>query len=235
MIRQLPLSPAPVHHETVGSFLGRLADANRLKPHTLPTLLGISTLPRHTDPKNPWPPSAVTTLATLTGRAPAVLLTALPALALPSPGTTLVGPGRIRPACRSCMATHGIASTVIQHTADHEDVCLRHHRWLAAPEQYPLDHLPDVLAANRRHRALARQAGQALADAYQNARTAVTAWFTAADHPELLNRWISRLETLPEDPFGHPGHPSPQRIALALYPEAVALTADYLTSRRTRA
>ena len=26
-----------------------------------------------------------------------------------------------------------------QHTGDHEDVCLRHHRWLAAPEQYLLD------------------------------------------------------------------------------------------------
>jgi len=106
---------------------------------------------------------------------------------------------------------------------------------LAAPGEYLLDHLPDVLSANRRHRFLARQAGPALVDAHRDARTVVTAWFTAADQPELLDRWIRRLEALPEDPFGHPGHPSPQRIALALYPEAVALTADYLTSRRTKA
>jgi hypothetical protein len=76
-----------------------------------------------------------------------------------------------------------------------------------------------VLAANRRHRVLARRPGQALAAAHREARTSVTAWFTAADHPELLDRWIRRLEALPEDPHSPPG---PQRIALAVYPEAVA-------------
>jgi hypothetical protein len=88
-----------------------------------------------------------------------------------------------------------------------------------------------VRTANRRHRALARHCGQALAAAHREARTAVTAWFTTADNPDLLDRWIRRLEALPEDPFGHPGHPDPQRIALVIYPEAVALTADYLAPR----
>jgi len=220
-----------VHRETVGSFLGRLADANRLKPHTLPALLGISTLPRHTDPKTPWPQAAVTILATLTGRPATALTAALPALAQPPPGTRSAGPGRIRPACRSCMAVRGILSTVIQHTSDHQDICLRHHRWLAAPEQYLLSHLPEVLTANRRHRRLIRRAGSTAADKHQQARTAVGAWFAAADHPDLLESWIRRLEALPEEPFGHPDHPSPQRIALAVYPETVALTAEYLASR----
>ena len=230
MIRRLPLSPPPVRRETLGSFLGRLADANRLKPHTLPALLGVRALPRHGDPKDPWPPTAITALATLSGRTPAALAAALPALASPLPGMTPIDQSRIRPACRTCMSARGISSTVIQHTADHEDVCLRHHRWLDAPEQYPLDHLTDVLTANRRHRALARRSGQPLAAAHRNARTAVTAWFTTADHPDLLDRWIRRLDVLPEDPFGYPGHPSPPRIALVVYPEAVDLTADYLAT-----
>lgn len=237
MIRQLPVSPPPIHRETVGSFLGRLADANRLKPHTLPTLLGIRTLPRHTDPKDLWPTETITALATLTGRTPTALADALPALAPASSGTESewIGGGRIRPACRGCMSARGIASTVIQHTAEHEDVCLRHHRWLGAPEQYRLDHLTDVLAANRRHRALARRSGQALAAAHREARTAVTAWFTMADNPDLLDRWIRRLELLPEDSFGRPGHPSPPRIALVVYPEAVAMTANHLASHRAQA
>jgi hypothetical protein len=85
-----------------------------------------------------------------------------------------------------------------------------------------------VLSANRRHRALARRSPPALAAAHRAARTAVTAWIATADHPDLHDRWIRRLETLPEDPFGHPGHPDPQRIALVTYPEAVALAADNL-------
>lgn len=128
------------------------------------------------------------------------------------------------------MTARGISNTVIQHTADHEDVCLRHHRWLGAPEQQPLDYLTDVSAANRRHRTLARRIGQAFAAAYREARTAVSTWFTTADNPDLLDRWIRRLELLPEDPFGNPGHPSLPRIALIVCPEAVTPTADYLAS-----
>ena len=235
MIRRLPLSPPPVHRETVGSFLGRLADANRLRPHTLPALLEIRTLPRNADPQSPWPPAAVTVLAALTGRTPTALAAALPAIAPSSPDTMSVDHSRIRPACRSCMSARGILSTVIQRTADHEDVCLRHHRWLAAAEQYRLDQLPDVLIANRRHRRLARRLGPAQAAAHLNARAEVTTWFTTGDRPDLLDRWIRRLDTLPEDRLGHPRHPSPQRIALALYPEAVALTADYLASAMSSA
>lgn len=234
MIRRLPLSPPPVHRETVGSFLGRLADANRLKPHTLPALLDVRTLPRHADPTTPWPSVAVTTLATLTGRTSTALANALPALAPPPPLAVPNARGRIRPACRSCMSARGILSTVIQHTADHEDVCLRHRRWLAAPEQFQLDHLLDVLSANRRHRGLARRGGPALATAHQEALAAVTAWFIAADHPDLLDRCTRRLEALPEDLHGHPGHPSSQRIKLVLYPEAVTLTAERLTPQRLR-
>lgn len=229
MIRQLPLSPPPVHRETVGSFLGRLADANRLRPRTLPTLLGISTLSRHADPKRPWPPGALAMLADLTGYTAETLRTALPALdaSRASTRTPQDGASRIRPACCTCMDARGITSIVIQHTTDHEDICLRHRRWLAPPEQYSLDQLPDVLAANRRHRRLARRAGHPLAAVHRAARTAATEWFNAADHPELLERWIGRLGALPEDPLGHRDHLSAQRIALAIYPEAVTLTAIY--------
>lgn len=123
------------------------------------------------------------------------------------------------------MSARGISSTVIQHNADREDICLRHHRWLAASEQYPLDRLPGALTANRRQRTLTRRAGATTAEAYRDGHTTVTAWFTAADHADLHCRWIHRLRVLPEDPLGQPGHPSPQRIALAVYPDAVALAA----------
>lgn len=233
-MRPLPVRPAPVHRETTGSYLARLADANRLKPATLPTLLGVNPVARDGDPGQPWPSSAVSALADLTSRSATALLAALPALGpgpVP-PHQQTPGDSHLRPACRSCMTARGITGLVIQHTAPHEHVCLRHHRWLAAAQQYNLDQLPDVLTANRRHRRLARRATTTITTAHLTAQATTNAWFTTTADPDLHERWTRRLETLADEPFGHPHHPSTQRVELAVYPETVILTALHASAAR---
>ena len=42
LLRALPIAFAPVHGETIGSYLNRLADANRLKVSTVSTVLDLS-------------------------------------------------------------------------------------------------------------------------------------------------------------------------------------------------
>jgi len=158
----LPIALPPVHHETLGSYLARLADANRLKPSTLPALLSEARhLQRDGDHTRHWHPHAIDDLAALTGRPATTLLHALPALREhpnPPQAITETTEHRIRPACRDCMAARGIHGLVIQRAAHHDHVCLRHRRWLPAGDQYRLDALPEVMRANIRHRRLARRA-----------------------------------------------------------------------------
>lgn len=227
--RQLPIALPPVHHETLGSYLGRLADANRLKPSLLPGILGDPRpMQRDTDFIRPWQPGAIDDLATLTGRTPAALRRALPALRMPPAAAKNAAP-RIRPACRACMAARNIRGLVIQHAANHECVCLHHRRWLAAPDQHRLDTLPEVLRANIRHRRLTRRADTLIDGhrAHLDAQHRVRAWFADATHTNLNERWAHRLHLLGEDPFGNPHYPSQERVDLAAYPEAVILSCLY--------
>ncbi|MFD7019148.1 hypothetical protein [Streptomyces sp. NPDC059928] len=48
----------------------------------------------------------------------------------------------------------------------------------------------------------------------------------------LRQRWIRRLDTLGEDPFGDPDRPSEARIELVTYPEAVVLTGLFASAYR---
>jgi hypothetical protein len=221
--RLLPIALPPVHRETLGSYLGRLADANRLKPSTLPELLGQPrTAPRDADYPQSWSPTASNILATLTGRPVQTLIHALPALRNPSTTGFATLPQPVRPACRTCMAARGIHGLVIQHAARHECVCLRHRRWLATADQHRLDTLPEILTANIRHQRIMRRSGSPTSE--NPAHDTVRTWFTEATHRQLHERWTHRLHLLGEDPYGNPHYPSQERIDLATYPEAVTLT-----------
>lgn len=110
--RLLPLTPPPVHRETLGSYLNRLADANHLTIGYLSSLVGPSRQHRRVDNRvGYWTPDALGRLVALTGRSPSCLIHAMPPLGtigdplrpLRSATEEVIEPRR-RPACRLCMA-----------------------------------------------------------------------------------------------------------------------------------
>ncbi|SOD88005.1 TniQ family protein [Streptomyces sp. Ag109_G2-15] len=234
-LRALPLTPPPVHRETIGSYLNRLADANHLTIGYLSSLVGPSRQHRRVDNRvGYWTPEGLRRLAALTGRSPSSLIHAMPPLGsigdplrrLPLSATEEVLEPRRRPACRLCMARRHIRGLVVRSTPHHEGVCHRHHRWLLGDEQHDLTRLPEVLRANlRHHRIVRRGTHPCTALAYIEARDRLTRWFTSESTGESLRqRWNRRLDVLGEDPFGDPHRPSEARIELATYPEAIVLT-----------
>ncbi|GGT40718.1 TniQ family protein [Nonomuraea spiralis] len=240
--RRLPISFGPVQGELLGSYLHRLADANRISVGVITAVISEE-LPtscnREQDTLSGWSPSCLADLARLTGRTVANLDRALfqfkdlqPSLPIlhraPLPELTR----RWRTAaCRCCTAKHGIRGLAIRRTLPHESVCLVHRRWLPSEEQFRLDALPAMLRANRRHRRMAsRHDPLAFGLAYINISHQLRRWCETKAQPELQERWTQRLALLGEDPYGNPNLPSRQRAALVVYPEAVSLT-GLLTNR----
>jgi hypothetical protein len=233
-LRSLPLALPPVHRETIGSYLNRLADANHLTIGYLSSLIGPSRQHRRVDNRvGYWTPDGLSRLAVLTGRSPSTLIRAMPSLGLigdpvrrlPLSATEEVVEPRRRPACRLCMARRHIRGLVVRSTPHHEGVCHRHHRWLLGDEQHDLTRLPEVLRANLRHRRIVRRGTHpSTALAYIDARDRLNRWFTSDSGGESLRQcWKRRLDVLGEDPFGDPHRPSEARIELVTYPEAVVL------------
>jgi hypothetical protein len=166
---QTPLSPlpvpaAPVTGETLASFLGRLAAANRT---TTDTLLGI--LPpwfrvktrwhddRWQHPRlDPWAADAAGALAMISGSSTTGTTNALPAF-----GGNRGQPVRAVTACRPCTAACRSREPVPVHLPAHHQVCLRHGIWLSAPgtPQFSVSNCPDILNAEHRARRLARDHG----------------------------------------------------------------------------
>jgi hypothetical protein len=227
-LRVLPVTLPPVHGETIGSYLNRLADANHLTISILSGLLGVARRHRRDDDSpTGWSPDTLTRLSALTGRPAPSLTRALPALHrlrtspphIPlAPNQELTEPPR-RPACRPCMAHRGIHGLVVRRTPGHECLCPRHQRWLHRGEQHRLDPLPEVLRANIHHRRLARTHHLDAALAYLNAQRITSSWFHAASQPDLQHRWTQRLHLLGDDPYGDPHRPAPDRIDIVTYPE----------------
>jgi hypothetical protein len=223
-LRALPIALPPVHQETIGSYLNRLADANRLKPLTLAALLGLTRRwRRDADDTDGWTPQTIDRLVILTGRPTKSLIHALPALGDMRHGATPDTPAPARAGCRRCMTRHGIHSLVICRAPSYESVCLRHRCWLGGPDQHRLDRHPDILHANLRHRQLARRTGPDTQPAYQQALIQITDWFHTGP-PDLRQRWTQRLDQLGDDPYLDPFHPSRKRIEFVCYPETVTLT-----------
>ncbi|MEV8569672.1 TniQ family protein [Streptomyces sp. NPDC051322] len=233
-LRVLPLSPPPVHGETIGSYLNHLADANHLSIGTLSSLIGPSRQHRRGDNRvGYWTPEALRRLTVLTGRGSSLLIHAMPPLGsiggplrhLRSAIEEVIEPRR-RPACRLCMARRHIHGLVVRSTPPREGVCHWHHHWLLGDEQYDLTRLPEVLHANRRHQRIVRRGTYpATALAFVDARDHLLTWFpTETCGPSLQQQWNRRLDVLGQDPFGDPHRPSDARIELVTYPEAVVLT-----------
>ncbi|WP_405683616.1 TniQ family protein [Streptomyces sp. NBC_01387] len=238
-LRTLPLALAPIHGETIGSYLNRLADANHLPIGHLSFLIGPNRRHRRDDNRvSHWTPAALPRLAALTGRSIPVLVHALPALAAvrepdqrrPPLAIEELAEPRRRPACRLCMTHRGIHGLVVRSAGPHEGVCHRHRLWLLGGDQHDLSALPEITSADRRHRRLVhRLKDPFIAVGYLHARKVTARWFREADPSPLHQRWNRRLDTLPEDPYGDPRRPDEDRIELATYPETTTLTSLFVS------
>jgi hypothetical protein len=232
LARPLPLPLPPVHHELLGSYLHRLADANHLTIRELSYEIGPGRYhQRDSDDLAGWTPRAVTRLAALTGTTTFALLHALPILRTVALTGQPAAPGPPPApwhthACLLCAARRGARGLAIIRAFPHERICGRHGRWHGGGPQRPLqERLPEILHANTLHRRLARRQGAAEATEHFLQAQVLTRQWLAGDGPaDLKSRWEHRLGLLGEDPYGDPHRPAPDRIELVTYPETVTMT-----------
>ena len=158
-LRQLPFTARPFRRETIGSFLTRLASANRIRTAHMLQLTAISVREQReftpaTDDWLGWSPSTPHRIAALAGRPLAGLAAAFPAVAgfLAQPARPPVPEaGKIQRACRHCTAAQNITSMVIVQARPHDYLCVRHRLWHHGIRDIDLRPLPQVTDAQRRH------------------------------------------------------------------------------------
>ncbi|CAM5513462.1 MULTISPECIES: hypothetical protein [Streptomyces] len=225
-LRPLPVSPGPVHNETLGSYLHRLAIANNRPAGVLARLLGP--LPPEFSPLSDttatWTPHSPHGLATLAERPVTVLARALPALAdFLNPDGPQPRPHRVigRP-CRCCTARRSsTASLVILVLPAHQHLCWRHQRWTRSTHDIPLTHLPEVIPAQRRLDQLARRYRH-LGQALNLARKIVEEWSFSGMPIDLASEWTDRLDRIERHPASM-RIPAEDRHHLAAFPEIAVL------------
>ena len=156
----VPLSP--VGGETLDSFLGRLADANRTDPGTLLGILHpwFSIRAQWHDDRwqheklASWADEAAACLAAACGSTVLALKNALPSF-----GKNQEQPARAVTACRLCTAARRIQQPVPVHLPACRRVCLRHGIWLSGhgTPQFSVRDCRDILDAERRALRLLRR------------------------------------------------------------------------------
>ncbi len=222
-LRPLPRHVAPVRDETITSYLTRLAEANRLDPAGLRTLLSGS------HRKDAEIPFAV--VVAVSGMPATQLALAMPQICAPAERTHVDVTHRPRPqhsrdehvACRPCTAAAADGRPVTVWALHDHLVCRRHRRWLSeAHDQPDLSAQPEILDAARRHRWLIRRHGRGtVMRAHRDARSICVGW---------------RLDGIPDDTFDrrmaifHGPYwreneaDTTQTFDAAIYPQVVALT-----------
>ena len=225
----LPLPASPVAGETLASFLNRLAAVNRTSPQTLLEALPpwFSVKARWHDDRwqhdqlTPWADDAAARLAVISSSTAAAIKNALPAL-----GGASAQPARAATACRLCTAARGIREPVPVHLPAHRQVCLKHGIWLAGPgtPQFSVSGCPDILAAERQARRLARRSTiEQLIYAQVQAAAG-----QARPEPAWKHRTVTIIQSNPRPVT----ESSPQALFLAAaYPEAIAAAAETCTGR----
>jgi hypothetical protein len=220
---RLPIPVPPAQHETLASYLARLAGLHGMAPRDL--WEPIST-PR---PGTARRDVLADRLAALTGRPREHLAGALPELRDPQPDWS-AWRHQPQPGCLRCDARHegGAVARLLPH---HRYVCTRHRYWIGPPDAgQPAtalgDDLDEVVRAQRRHLRLLRRHGPAATF------DAVLTGFLVCGHlwddrPEAdttswQRRWERRTKVL--IPVGAEAATfSAFRLFAAVYPEAVAL------------
>ena len=233
-LRRLPFTARPFHRETIGSFLTRLASANRIRVASLLELAAISVAEQPdftpaTDGYRGWSPSTPSRIAALCGRPMDSLAAAFPPVAEflaqppPAPHT-----GKIQRACRHCAAAQNITSMVIVRARPHDYLCVRHRLWHNDIRDIDLRPLPQVTNAQRRHDQDVRTLpADAVARAHRQALHIIDEWIIRSSQPALTAQWQHRLRLLNA---GDARHPSPHLNA-ATHPELLAVASLLLAGR----
>ncbi len=220
--RRLPIPLAPAQHETLASWLHRLATVHGLVTAELRHHLRIGPyLSDDLDERR----GLASRLAAVTGHAAEGLAWALPELRIPAPEWPALRHLAQR-ACPRCAARHQ-AGPVRRLFAHHEYLCVRHGYWIGPPDPTRHDpppqltgRLPELVTAQQRLQHTARRHGWAATFDATAAATSicVNLRFSAEHHP-LWARWQRRLDLL---------MPAGYRRSLfiaAIYPEVCALAA----------
>jgi hypothetical protein len=228
--RALPRTCRPAHDETTGSYLLRLAAANRITGVELVDYLTAG-VTRVVDKVS------LAALATASGQPPLVLAYALPQLRPQYPDkhhmtlrrrTLPAKPNTVRPACRRCTATRAAERIDMWYRHEH-NICLRHRLWIGPGTDDPCDQVDlaghaDIMHAQLRHRRLVREHGHGIVHtAY---RTAREIWEILTYRGWGLPYAVTRYMSLPRS-FVHKDWRADARDPVhraAAYPEVITLT-----------
>jgi TniQ len=229
--RALPRTCRPAQDETTGSYLLRLATANRITGAEIVDYLTAGT-------SQSIAKVSLGALSTASGRPPIVLAYALPELRPQYPdqqsmalqGRTLpIKPNAVRPACRRCTATSSTAERIDIWYRHEDNICPRHRLWIGPGADHPHDQVdiaehPDIVHAQVRHRRLISQHGRGIVHTAH--RTARETWEILTHRGWGLPHAIARDIHLPRS-FGHRDWPTHARDPVhraATYPEVITLT-----------
>ncbi|MBO0881764.1 MAG: TniQ family protein [Mycobacterium sp.] len=218
----LPIPAGPAQHETLASYLTRLAGLHGLAAQELWATVS--------DPLAGTGRRAVAAqrLAALTGRHPAQLARALPELRNPPPDWTMFR-HQPQPGCRGCDARHD-GGPVIRLLPHHRYVCSRHRYWIGPPDigEYTSalpGQLDDIARAQRQHLRLLHRHG--VAATYDAVLTGFLIcghlWADQSHFLDQLTRRSARRAELLIPPRSEHQHFSASRIFAAVYPEAVSI------------
>ncbi|MEU7222837.1 TniQ family protein [Streptomyces chrestomyceticus] len=197
-LRQLPRTIDPLHRETSGSYLGRLAAANRISHQELSA---------HVEDPDRVHPGKLTTLQALhclSGHPVDRLLRALPDLRTaeltarftaqplkPLPDKKWTA----QPVCNRCLAALGITTHASHHVPVSTNVCLRHGRWIGRHgQQLDLHTVPEVIRAQRHHYNLVRRHGQQIVTYAMAEATDIS--FRWWDSSRFDRQWRRRMTEL---------------------------------------
>ncbi len=218
--RRLPAPVPPAQHETIASWLHRLASVHGLNTSHLRAYLGLG----RTAPDGGMPGLAAR-LAAVTGYPPGNLAMALPELRVPEPDWMSMRHLAQR-ACPRCTARHQ-GGPVRRLFAHHEYLCTRHGYWIGPPDPSRDDpprplarQLPELAAAQRALNRTEALHGWAITfDAAATATRICLDLRTRLVHQPLWTRWQEALDLL------MPGDYRRSLFMAAIFPEVTALTA----------
>ena len=241
--RKIPVVPRPRHGELSGSYLARVARANRTDLRSFLTLLG--SLPSALSSESPdlavmvltLNEAAFARLLTYTGLDGEQLIRAIPSLAPgaisppgESPAIRLSFVKTLAADCPGCRLRRDGAHADTR-LLSHKTACLRHGYWLfgqGGGQRLNLAAIPEVVAAQRRLDRVASRSGPTAAmRAYEIASGYLQHSWRIDSHPfwypDLVERWRHRVRaagaTSARTTWQFPGW--------AIHPECTAVTATF--------
>lgn len=230
MLARLPIPAGPARHETVRSYLTRLAVLHGLPAGELWNHVATTKVADRSG-RAQGRVVLAERLAVLTGRPAAHLGLALPELRDPSPDWT-AWRHQSQPGCGRCDARHD-GGPVLLLLPHHHYVCIRHRYWIGPPDAgqppTPLhDRVSDqmVFAQRRHNRLLAHHSPAAVFDAVLTGFLFCghlwTQWPQRDHATAAVHRWDQRARWL-IPPGTETTSYSTSLLFAAVYPEAVSL------------